>query len=205
MGCSSAGTTWRKAPRFVNARGSSGSFDPGAPMMVNVKVHESMVDRVTPGQKARIGVDAFPGRTFDGVVAKVAGLPDRVVSRMVRRSPKVYSTLVRVDQSFGNFRPGMTADAEILISERDHVLKVPIKAVLQYYGKDHLAVKKPDGGFELARGPLGEASETIVEVKQGLKPGETIALEPIGLMSEEEKRQKFGNPPRPTPPAAPKE
>ena len=61
---------------------------------------------------------------------------------------KVYSTLVKVDQSFGNFRPGMTADAEILISERDHVLKVPIKAVLQYYGKDHVAVKKPDGGFE---------------------------------------------------------
>ena len=66
-------------------------------------------------------------------------------------------------------------------------------------------MKKPDGGFEWREVTLGEASESIVEVKQGLKPGEKIALKPIELMSEEEKHQKFGNPPRPTPPAAPKQ
>ena len=98
--------------------------------MVNVKVPESMVDRVAPGQKARIEVDAFPGQTLDGVVAKVAGLPDRPVGPRGAASPKVYSTLIKVEQSFGNFRPGMTAGAEILISERDQVLTVPIKAVL---------------------------------------------------------------------------
>ena len=46
-------------------------------MLVNIKVPESMVDRVAPGQKARIEVDAFPGEILDGVVAKVAPQPDR--------------------------------------------------------------------------------------------------------------------------------
>ena len=68
-----------------------------------------------------------------------------------------------------------------------------------------LAVKQPDGRFEWREVALGETSGRAVEIKQGLKPGERIALEPSRLISEEEKREKFGIPPRPTPPAAPKQ
>ena len=180
-------------------------FDPTGHVMVHVKVPESMVDQVMPGQKARIEVDAFPGQKLDGVVVRVAGLPDAPVGPRGTASPKVYSTLIRVDRSFESFRPGMTARAEILISERDQVLSVPTQAVLSYDGHEHLAVQKPGGGFEWREVTLGQASNTLVEVKQGLKPGEQIALKPIELMSEQEKGQKFGNPPRPTPPAAPKQ
>ena len=39
-----------------------------------------MVDRVKPGQKARIEVHAFPGETFTGVVTEVAPLPDPIIT-----------------------------------------------------------------------------------------------------------------------------
>jgi RNA polymerase sigma factor (sigma-70 family) len=177
-------------------------FEPNSRMVVNVKVPESMVDRVSVGQKARIEVDAFPGQALDGVVTKVARLPDTT------RPPsthKVYSTLVRIDESFGGRRPGMTAQAEILISERDHVLTAPVQSILQYGGQDHVAVRKSDGGFEWREVRLGEGSPSLVEVKEGLKPGEKIAIQPIELLSPEERRQKFGGDrPKPTPPAAAK-
>ena len=178
-------------------------FEPDSPIMVNVKVREAIVDQIAPGQKAQIEVDAFPGQILSGVVTKIAGLPDPPRLKQPG-SVKLYSTLVKVDRSFGNFRPGMTADFEIMISERDHVITSPIKAVLQYDGQDHVAVKKPDGGYDWRVVRLGVASDSLVEIKEGLKPGDKIAIEPIGLLSAEEKHQKFGNPPRATPPAAAK-
>jgi len=180
-------------------------FEPTGHITVNIKVPESMVDRVTPGQKARIEVYAFPGQKLEGVVAKVAGLPDRIVFPHNAASPKVYSTLIKVDQSYGNFRPGMTARAEILISERDHVLSAPRKAVItsDRSGGERVAVKQPDGKFEWREVVTGDASESLVEIKQGLKPGEKIAIHPLELLSDQEKQRLKSQPP--TPPAAPKQ
>src|SRR5262249_42608090 len=50
---------------------------------------------------------------------------------------------------------------------------------------------------------LGVASEKYVEVKAGISSGDHVALNPLALMSEEEKREKFG-PPTPNKPAAAK-
>ena len=106
--------------------------------MVNVKVPESMVDQVAPGQKVRIDVDAFPGQTFDGVVAKAgpAARPSEPV-RVRAASPKVYSTLIKVDQSFGNFRPGMTAGPRSWFPSAIGCWPYRPRP-LKYDGKDHL-------------------------------------------------------------------
>ena len=61
-------------------------------------------------------------------------------------------------------------------------------------------MKKPGGGFEWRDVTLGISNEKQVEVKDGLRSGESVILNPVSLMSEEEKRQKFGAPIRPTPP-----
>ena len=47
-------------------------FDLGAPLLVDMKVPEAMVDRLRPGQQARIEVHAFPDKSFVGVVTDVA-------------------------------------------------------------------------------------------------------------------------------------
>ena len=59
-----------------------------------------------------------------------------------------------------------------------------------------VAVKKPDGGFEwrdvvLGASTLGDGTRDYVEVKEGLKSGESVILNPIGLLSEEERLAKF--------------
>ena len=78
------------------------------------------------------------------------------------------------------------------------MLSVPVQAIVNFDGKYHVAVKKPGGGFEWREVVLGHADEKVVEVKQGLKSGDVVIFEPLALMSEEEKRQKFGPLPKPT-------
>jgi multidrug efflux pump subunit AcrA (membrane-fusion protein) len=160
-------------------------------MRVNTKVHESMVDRIRTGLRAKIKVDAFADETLPGVVVEVAPLPDP--SSFFSSDIKVYTTRVSVEKGLVGLRPGMTAQVEILVTELDNVLSVPVMAVLQYGNKDHIAVKKAEGGFDWREVTLGISNDKLVEVKKGLTSGEFVALNPMTLMTEEEKRERFGS------------
>jgi RNA polymerase sigma factor (sigma-70 family) len=166
-------------------------------MRINTKVHEPRVDRLARGQHAQIKVDAFSDLTMTGVVEQIAPLPDPPTSSGF--SEKVYTTLVRIEDAPRGLRPGMTASVEIPIVEREDVLTVPVTAVLRFEGKDHVAVRTPDG-FACREVLLGETDESAVEVKQGLRAGESVVLDPAGLMSEAERRTR---PRAPTEPASP--
>lgn len=164
-------------------------------MRVNTKVHESMVDRIKPGLRARIKVDAFAEETLPGVVEDVAPLPDP--SSFFSSDVKVYTTHVVIEKGLPGLRPGMTSQVEILVVDLPDVLSVPVMAVLQYKNKDHVAVKTADG-FEWRDVVLGLSNDRLVEVKSGLKSGDRVALSPIVLMSEDEKNKAFGSSQDPT-------
>jgi HlyD family secretion protein len=171
--------------------------DPTGPMHVNAHVHEPVIDQISPRLNARIKVDAFPGELVAGTVSEVAPLPDPF--QFFRGFVKTYTTKVQIDQAPACVRPGMTAQVEILVNELENVLSVPVEAVVHYDNKDHVAVKKPDGGFEWREVTLGLTNEQQVEVKQGIQSGELVAIRPLDLLSEEQKRAIRNSP---TPPAA---
>ncbi|MGO8898731.1 MAG: efflux RND transporter periplasmic adaptor subunit, partial [Isosphaeraceae bacterium] len=156
-------------------------LDFDAPLQVNAKVPEARIASVRPGQKAYIQVDSFPGEVYTGTVVNVAPLPDPG-SILRPRDASVFTTMIKLDKGSKSLRPGMTARAEILIGERDDVLTVPTSSVLRMGGKNHVAVKKTGGGFEWREVVLGDARGSGVEVKQGLKPFELVALKPDELI-----------------------
>jgi len=84
----------------------------------------------------------------------------------------------------------MTAEVEILITEKPDVLSVPVQAVLEFKGKDHVTVRTPNG-YVRKSVTLGITNNTHVEVIEGVKPGDFVALNPMALMTPEEKREAF--------------
>jgi HlyD family secretion protein len=170
--------------------------DPNGPMRVNTKVQEAVVDRLRPGLTARIRVDAFADQELIGTVNAVAPLPDPTTRFSNDR--KVYTTFVQIEKGFPSLRPGMTARVEILVTEVDNVLSVPIASVVQFNDKDHVAVKTPEGAIEWREVGLGLSNDKHVEVKKGLRPGDLVVLDPIAQMSEAMRRKLLT---RPTPPA----
>jgi multidrug efflux pump subunit AcrA (membrane-fusion protein) len=142
-------------------------------------------------------VDAIPLTNLTGTVASVAVLPDP--HAMALWDPIVYTTKVRIDEALSALRPGMTARAEIKISELDKVLTLPNASVVRFDGKDQAAVQRSDGGFEWRPVELGASNDALSEVKQGLKAGEIVALKPESLLTEAQKRKIAASL---TPPAA---
>ena len=155
-----------------------------APMQVTIKVPEAVVARISTGDQARISVDAFPNEHFTGKVVKIQPLPDLI--RPGDPLEKFYSTRIRFDKALTGFRPGLSGQAMIELTS----VEIPITAIVRYHPNSHVAVKKPDGSFEWRDVVVGDVKGDLIEVRQGLQPGEQVSTNPIGLMSDDEKREK---------------
>ncbi|APW60202.1 efflux RND transporter periplasmic adaptor subunit [Paludisphaera borealis] len=160
-----------------------------ANMQVNAKVHESQIDKITPNMQARIRVDAFADTELIGHVVDVAPLPDQ--TSFFSSDIKVYTTRIKIDKPLPGLRPGMNAEVVILVDRKEDVLSVPVQAILEYGGKDHVAVRTGDG-YERKEVTLGATNDKFVEVTQGVSAGMFVALNPVVLLSDAEKRELFG-------------
>jgi HlyD family secretion protein len=94
-----------------------------AKMQIEAMVSEADVGGVEEGQKVNFSVDAFPGRQFQGTLKQVRYNPT------TNQNVVTYVSVVEVDNADLKLRPGMTANASIVIGERQNVLKVPNAAL----------------------------------------------------------------------------
>ena len=90
---------------------------------VRALVNETDIGNVQPGQGASVTVDAYPDRTFRGVVEKIE--PQAVVQQSVTMFP----VLVTLDNRDGFLKPGMNGEVAVLVERRDNVLAVANDAV----------------------------------------------------------------------------
>ncbi|MPM47043.1 hypothetical protein SDC9_93751 [bioreactor metagenome] len=92
-------------------------------LRLDVNVDEADVGSVKEGQPASFTVSAWPGRNYPARVARVAfgsTTTDNVVT---------YTTRLNVDNEDQSLRPGMTASATIVSTDRKNVLLVPNAAL----------------------------------------------------------------------------
>ena len=150
-----------------------------AEMIAEISVHESSVDKVKPGQRATITVDAFPDEKLYGQVLKVAALPD---SQRGWLSPdlKVYTTQVLIEGSTQSLRPGMSAKVEILVDQLEDVLLVPVQVVANREGKKLCYVMASDTP-QPREVSTGAFNNTFVQIISGLAEGEQVLLNPPRL------------------------
>ena len=96
-----------------------------AEVQIRVLVDETDMGQIKAGLEAAVQVEAYPGRTFPGVVEKME--PQAVNQQNVTMFP----VIVRLDNTSGLLMPGMNAEVETLLVERPNVLVVPNNAVVQ--------------------------------------------------------------------------
>ena len=114
-------------------------------VQVSALVDETDVGKVQPGVAVTISVDAFPHRTFDGIVLKIE--PQAQVSQNVTMFP----VEVNIPNPEHVLKPGMNTEVEIHIGQRQGVLAVPnaalrtpkdVASAASVLGLDSLAVAR---------------------------------------------------------------
>lgn len=145
-------------------------------MRADVEVHEAKVDKIRPGMKAKVRVQ---GREFTGEVTSVANRPE---SNWFSTAKK-YVVQVTIDGTTEQLRPGFTAEVEIVVADLASVISVPVAAVIEQSGEFVCAVRTEEG-FERRSVEIGLSNDQLVEVKQGLSPGDRVFLYPRGLLGD---------------------
>lgn len=145
-------------------------------MAVKANIHESAVQRVAPGQRARVAIDAFPDERLAGTVAKVAVVADSA-NAFLNPDLKVYPATITIDGTHGWLRPGMSAEVEILVERLEDVVYVPVQAVRR--AGDRRVVYVAGGGRpERREVEVGAFSDSFIEIVSGLREGEPVLLLP---------------------------
>lgn len=144
-------------------------------MKVDIDVHEMWINRVQPGQRARITIAAFPDQTFEGEVLKKAPLADQ--PHWMNPELKVYSTDVTIEGRHDFIKTGMSARVEIIIDERRNVLAVPIQSVVSVNGDKYCYVPASSAA-ERRRVQTGAFNDNFVEITRGLSAGDKVLLSP---------------------------
>jgi HlyD family secretion protein len=141
---------------------------------VKGKVDESDIGKVYLGQPARIKVESFKDKTFNGKVTKISPMgveKDNVTTFEVR---------VSINNPGGELKAEMTANAEIILEEHKNVLQIPEGAII--YDKDkNASVDVPDpkakDGMRKVAVNIGISNGAKTELLGGLKEGDQVVLQ----------------------------
>lgn len=160
-------------------------------MQVNTNVDEADIGMVKVGQDAKFTVDAFPEDVFEGKVSEIRMAP------ILFQNVVTYDTIINVDNSSLKLKPGMTANASILVDRVEDVLRVP-NAALRYTPSEvfksetdkkalidrkssaktrsHIWVLE-NGKLRRLEIKLGRGNDSFTEISEGdLKEGQEVVI-----------------------------
>ncbi|MHB8870659.1 MAG: efflux RND transporter periplasmic adaptor subunit [Thermoleophilia bacterium] len=163
---------------------------PAGALDVVVSINEVDIPKVATGQPTTVTLDALPGQSFTGVVTEVSpGLLETDGGAGVAPSGGggvagvvSFPVTVRLESPSADIKPGMSADADIILSTATDVLAVPTGAVQEKDGVTFVLVPGaalPDGSEgdpQPVEVTVGLRSDDLVEITAGLSEGQTIVI-----------------------------
>lgn len=158
-----------------------------------MEIDETSIPSVALGQAARVHVDAYPNKTFDGVVTEVGNSPINPTQGVVNEAIK-FKVKVQLKNPPAGIKPGLSVQSDILTGFRPKALTVPLQALVVRDAESRKPGEPPpatppkeqEGVFLIESGkavfkPIttGLLGELAVEVTEGLKEGETLITGPF--------------------------
>jgi len=144
------------------------------PLKLKASVPERFQGQIRPGQEVKVQVEAFPGRDFNGSIARVGPA--------VFTDTRTFPIEARVPNREGALKPGSFGKARLQIRVDHGVPFVPEEAVYYFVGITKAFVVK-DGVVEERQIAVGERQDGLVEIVEGLTPGERVATSRLSQLS----------------------
>ncbi|MFT3880054.1 MAG: efflux RND transporter periplasmic adaptor subunit [Gemmatales bacterium] len=143
-------------------------------MQAVCKVHESIVTKIKPGQKAEITVAGTPVSATVSHVSPVASTTDWMSADV-----KVYPVRLKFENTtdLDSIRPGMSGNITIKIAEVENATLIPIQAVREQRGQRYCYVKTGNG-MERRTIKTGISNTQMMEVTSGVNPGDEVVMNP---------------------------
>ena len=154
---------------------------------MSINVDELQISSISVGQKVQITADAVPDKTYVGTVTRVS------MKGASNSGTTTYPVTIRIDDTDG-LRPGMNANAEIVVAEAKNALVVPNAAVVRgsyvLVTKDSPSAANADTTMEAPEGfvyvpvKTGVSDDDYTQIVSGIQEGDTIGYDPSSVSSD---------------------
>jgi HlyD family secretion protein len=164
-----------------------------------MEVDETDVPNVKVGQRATVTIDAYPNKTYDGVVTEVGSSPMTATAGAGGEAVN-FEVKIQLTNPPAGVRPGFSASADIITGTRTKALAIPLQAlVVREKPADKNAKKddKPakaqeeegvyvhkDGKVSFVGVTTGLTGDTDIEITKGLTEGDQIVTGPFRALRD---------------------
>lgn len=157
-----------------------------------MEVDETDVPNVKVGQRATVTVDAYPNKTFEGVVTEVGSSP-MTASGAAGGEAVNFEVKIQLTNPPPGIRPGFSASADIITGTRSKALAIPIQALVVREKPGSGAGKATeeegvylhkDGKAQFVPVTTGLAGDSNIEIVKGLSEGQQIVTGPFRALRD---------------------
>ena len=131
-------------------------------------VFERDIAQVKVGQKARLTINAYPEKSFNGTIA--------YIYPTLKAETRTVPVRIELANPDGLLKPAMYASVELAVGARDKVVTVPVSAVIDSGTRQIVLLQKGAGRFEPHEVKLGARSDEYVEVREGIAAGDAVVV-----------------------------
>lgn len=145
-------------------------------MVVNANVNQVDVDKLRLGQKARVRFDAYPDLELPAHITTIGAMtrPGGFRANFVKEVP----VRLQLDKMDPRVIPDLSVAAEVIVeSEPQTATLAPAGSVFEDESGKSIAFVERPGGWERRDVRLGLRSNTYAAVREGLRPGDVVALD----------------------------
>ena len=157
-------------------------------LVMVINVDELQVSDVSVGQSVQVTADAVPDKTYTGTVTRVS------MKGSSNGGTTTYPVTVRIDETDG-LRPGMNANAEIVIAEAGNALAVPNAAIVRggyvLVTKDSPSAANADPDMTAPEGyvyvpvKIGVSDDDYTQIISGVTGNDTVAYDPSSVSTDD--------------------
>ena len=157
-------------------------------LVMVINVDELQVSNVSVGQSVQVTADAVPDKTYTGTVTRVS------MKGSSNGGTTTYPVTVRIDETEG-LRPGMNANAEIVIAEAKNALAVPNAAIVRggyvLVTKDSPSAANADPDMTAPEGyvyvpvKIGVSDDDYTQIISGVTGNDTVAYDPSSVSTDD--------------------
>jgi HlyD family secretion protein len=158
-----------------------------------MEVDETDVPNVKVGQQATVTIDAYPNKTYSGLVTEVGSSP---IQRTLGGGTEAvnFEVKIQIENPPPDVRPGFSASADITTGSRPKAIGIPIQALVVREKPGVSKTAKPQdeegvfvndkGAVKFAVVTTGLSGESNIEIVKGLSEGQEIVTGPFKALRE---------------------
>ena len=158
-----------------------------------MEVDETDVPNVKVGQRATVTIDAYPNKTFEGVVTEVGSSPMMRSGAATGGDAINFEVKIQLKDPPAGVRPGFSASADIITGTRSKALAIPLQALIvrekpgtkgaKAVEEEGVYVHK-DGKASFVPVVTGLTGDSNIEIVKGVKEGDQIVTGPFRALRD---------------------